>query len=87
MDDTRKAGLGRGNEAVRAVNSASPANGRLGILDAESASNLIAAAADVALVLDGNGVIRDVALGSDDVTLLRHRLELAALEVEHGGGR
>lgn len=44
-------------------------NGRLGGLDAESAADLIAAAADVALVLDGDGVIRDVALGSEDMLL------------------
>ncbi|WP_295683290.1 transcriptional regulator PpsR [uncultured Nevskia sp.] len=44
-------------------------NGRLGSLDAESAADLIAAAADVALVLDGDGVIRDVALGSEDMLL------------------
>lgn len=44
-------------------------NGRLGSLDAEAAADLIAAAADVALVLDGDGVIRDVALGSEDMLL------------------
>ena len=37
-----------------------------GGLDAESAANLIAAAADVALVVDVHGVIRDVACGSDE---------------------
>lgn len=51
------------------MNQMQPSGGRLGELDAESASNLIAAAADVALVLDGDGVIRDVALGSDDMML------------------
>ncbi|WP_022975028.1 transcriptional regulator PpsR [Nevskia ramosa] len=44
-------------------------NSRLGSLDADSAADLIAAAADVALVLDGDGVIRDVALGSEDMLL------------------
>ena len=38
----------------------------LGGLDAESAANLIAAAADVALVVDVHGVIRDFACGSDE---------------------
>ncbi len=37
-----------------------------GGLDAESAANLISAAADVALVVDRNGVIRDVACGTDE---------------------
>jgi len=36
-------------------------------LDAESAASLVAAAADVSLVLDKRGVIQDVALGSDDL--------------------
>ena len=39
----------------------------LGSLDAESAARLIAAAADVALVVDRKGVIRDVALNSDEL--------------------
>ncbi|WP_293367982.1 transcriptional regulator PpsR [Nevskia sp.] len=69
MEHTRKAATGDGNEGSRAMNAAAPANGRLVSLDAESASNLIAAAADVALVLDGDGVIRDVALGSEDMLL------------------
>jgi len=38
----------------------------LGDLDAEIAAELIAAAADVALIVDDKGVIRDVSLGSDD---------------------
>jgi transcriptional regulator PpsR len=40
----------------------------LGGLDAESASAVISAAADVALVIDSDGVIRDVAFGSDDLS-------------------
>ena len=39
----------------------------LGELDAEAASTLIAAAADVALVLDDDGTIRDVAFAADDL--------------------
>jgi transcriptional regulator PpsR len=38
-------------------------------LDAETAASLVAAAADVALYLDGDGVIRDVSVGSDDPVL------------------
>jgi transcriptional regulator PpsR len=40
----------------------------LGGLDAEAAGKLIAAAADVALIIDGEGVIRDVALGSEELS-------------------
>ena len=36
-------------------------------LSAETTASLIAAAADVALVVDGKGVIRDVSVGSDEV--------------------
>lgn len=39
----------------------------LGDLDAEVAAQLIAAAADVALIVDAKGVIRDVALSSEDL--------------------
>jgi transcriptional regulator PpsR len=41
----------------------------LGNLDAEAASRIIVAATDVALVMDADGVIRDVAFGSSDVPL------------------
>jgi len=39
----------------------------LGLLDSEAAATLIAAAADVALILDGDGVIRDLALNNDEI--------------------
>jgi len=39
----------------------------LGNLDAELAGKLIATAADVALILDDDGVIRDLAFGSDEL--------------------
>lgn len=51
------------------VNQASSSKRVLGGLDAESTASLIAAAADVALVLDGEGVIRDVTLGSEELSL------------------
>ena len=38
-----------------------------GDLDAEVAARLIATAADISLIVDGDGVIRDVALGSDEL--------------------
>jgi transcriptional regulator PpsR len=40
----------------------------LGGLDAEAAATLIAAAADVALIVDREGVIRDLAFGSDELS-------------------
>ncbi len=39
----------------------------LGDLDADAAARLIVAAADVALVLDSKGIIRDVAIGNDEL--------------------
>ncbi len=39
----------------------------LGDLDADAAGRLIAAAADVAMILDNEGVIRDLAFGSEDL--------------------
>ncbi len=42
----------------------------LGGLDAESAGRLIAAAADVALVVDRKGIIRDVAFGNEELAQL-----------------
>lgn len=40
----------------------------LGDLDAEAAAMLIAAAADIALVIDRDGIIRDMALSSDELS-------------------
>lgn len=40
----------------------------VGCLDSESAARLITAAADVSLIVDGDGVIRDVAFGSDELS-------------------
>ena len=39
----------------------------LGDLSADVAGRLIAAAADVALIIDDKGVIRDLAFGSEDL--------------------
>jgi transcriptional regulator PpsR len=39
----------------------------LGEIDAESAAKLLTAAADIALVIDNKGIIRDVAVGSEDL--------------------
>lgn len=41
----------------------------LGDLGAQSAANVIAASNDVAIVIDGNGVIRDVAFNKDELSL------------------
>jgi transcriptional regulator PpsR len=49
------------------VNSFKAPKKWLGGLDADSAGKLIAAAADVALIVDRKGVIRDVAFGSEEL--------------------
>ncbi len=41
----------------------------LGDLKAEAAATLIAATSDVALIVDGEGVVRDLALGSEEISL------------------
>jgi hypothetical protein len=41
----------------------------LGDLGAQSAAKLIAAATDVAVVVDGQGVIRDVAFNKEELSL------------------
>lgn len=43
--------------------------GSLGDLDAETAATLIAAASDISLVVDGNGVIQDTAFQNSDLSL------------------
>jgi transcriptional regulator PpsR len=40
----------------------------LGALDADAAAAIVAAAADVALVVDGKGIIRDLAFGSEELS-------------------
>lgn len=69
MEDTHNAISGERDGGGAAMNGVPPPASPLGSLDAASASSLIAAAADVALVIDGDGVIRDVALGSEDMML------------------
>jgi transcriptional regulator PpsR len=54
--------------AVAVVKQFRAPKNSLGDLDAEAAATLIAAAADVALIVDGDGVIRDVAFGSDELS-------------------
>lgn len=49
------------------VNSFKSPKKWLGGLDADSASKLISTAADIALIVDGKGVIRDVSFGSDEL--------------------
>ena len=69
MDDIRKAGTQHGSPSGQTVTNAKSGDSVLGSLDADSASSLIAAAADIALVIDADGVIRDVSLGSEDMKL------------------
>jgi len=42
-------------------------NESLGELDSEAAAKLISAFADIALIIDGDGVIRDLSIGSDEL--------------------
>jgi hypothetical protein len=39
----------------------------LGVIDAEAAATLVAAAADIALVLDESGMVRDVSIAEQDL--------------------
>lgn len=54
-------------ESSAAVNQFGAPQDWLGELNAETASALVMAAADVALILDDKGVIRDLAFGSEDL--------------------
>ena len=45
----------------------------LGALDAEAAASVIAAAADIALIVDEKGVIRDVSVSGDDLAIDGYR--------------
>jgi transcriptional regulator PpsR len=65
----------RKEKADRAVKSFSTPRKTVGDLDADAAAALISAAADIALILDAEGIIRDVAFSS---------AELAAEFVAHG---
>ncbi len=40
-----------------------------GDLDAEDAAKLVAATADIALIVDGKGIVRDLAFGNEDLSL------------------
>ena len=52
---------------MRALNFVAPRKS-LGSLDAEVAATLVAAAADVALVVDARGIIRDLAFGNEELS-------------------
>ena len=52
---------------VRVMKSFDAPARTIGPLDADTASTVLASAADVALVLDDDGIIRDLAVGSDDL--------------------
>ena len=51
-------------------------------LDAEAAATLVATAADVALILDGAGVIRDLAFDSEELSLEAHETWLGRAWVD-----
>jgi transcriptional regulator PpsR len=61
------------DERMLYVNHFETAQPALAGLDAEAAATLIAAASDVALILDGDGVIRDVSVSSVDMALEGYR--------------
>jgi transcriptional regulator PpsR len=61
------------DERLSYVNHFETAQPALAGLDANATASLIAAAADVALILDGDGVIRDVSVGSVDMALEGYR--------------
>ena len=52
----------------RTVNPFHSPKKTLGALNANIVAKLISSAADVVLVVDKNGVIRDVAIGSEDLS-------------------
>ncbi len=54
--------------AVETVKSFKAPQHSLGNLDAEAAAKVIAATADIALILDSAGVIRDLAFGSEELS-------------------
>ena len=45
----------------------------LGNLDAETTASLITASADVILIMDANGIIRDAAFGSEELLSLGYQ--------------
>jgi len=57
------------NLAVEAARQFRSPKRSLGELDAEAAATLIAVATDIALIIDAGGVIRDVAVGSDELAV------------------
>ena len=59
----------------------------LGDLNADIAAKLIAAAADIALIIDAKGIIRDVAFGSDELAKEGYEHWVGKPWVEHGHGR
>jgi len=60
-------GATRKEKAGHSVKSFSTPRKTLGDLDADAAAALISAAADIALILDAEGVIRDVAFSSEEL--------------------
>ena len=50
-----------------------PSREPLGVLDAESAAALLAVAADIVLVIDQAGVVRDLTVGGEQIAADLHR--------------
>jgi transcriptional regulator PpsR len=69
MRDTARRDPASANANLAAVRQFRTPKKTLGDLDAQAAASLIAAAADVALVIDAGGVVRDIALADDELAL------------------
>jgi len=65
--ETRRATQRNGSAVKTALKSFIATRRPLEALDADAAATLVAAAADLSLVLDKRGVIQDVAIGSEDL--------------------
>jgi transcriptional regulator PpsR len=63
---SRDAGDGRAQKAALTAPSRARSIKLLGALDSETASHLVAAAADIAVVIDGAGVVREVSAIADN---------------------
>lgn len=60
-------------KAPRVKSTDGPVNATLGALDAKATAALVAAAADVSLILDAEGIVRDVSFGSEEMSLEGYR--------------
>lgn len=69
-------------QKVSRVKTADPPRGPLGGLDSEATAALLTAAADVSLVLDAEGIVREVAFGSEEMAQEGYRKWIGQAWVE-----